>query len=83
MITKATVGGDIIEGNAYRMERCGGGSAIYGNCECCGKTVDTTYYLTTIRRYWSNKKNAESLTISGCRSGTFGHKKCLAAITNA
>ena len=72
-----------MEGKSYRLRRCEGGSAKYGNCERCGAIVDTTYMLTTMRRYWSNIKKAESLTSSGCQSLVFGHKRCLSELTNA
>ncbi len=71
---------DKIEGSAYRMTNCEAGSAKYGVCECCGGAVDTTYQLISMRRYWSKIKNKESLSTV---SGVFGHKNCLAGITNA
>jgi len=70
--------GRIMEGRAYRLRPCPGGSDRYGACEICGGHVETTYHLVALRRFWSQARDTHGLSHI---SNTFGHKDCLAATT--
>lgn len=61
----------------YRMKRLKGSSDKYGNCECCGRFVDSVYHLVMLKVF-INHRGAESTTHDG---NTFGHKACLADLT--
>lgn len=64
---------------AYRMKKLDGGTPRYGNCECCGGSVDVTHMLTQMRRY--EHDGQEGITHSGCFQ-IFGHKGCLGNATS-
>lgn len=66
---------------AYRLESLGGSSAQFGTCEVCNQPADNMYYLETTRRYCSADGTLEFQTIHDCRPGTYGHKNCLARLT--
>ncbi|GEA09167.1 hypothetical protein KUL42_39280 [Alteromonas sp. KUL42] len=72
---------DFVKGFAYRLSRTNAGSAKYGPCEVCGKYADTMYMLVEMVRFWNPVKKKNSVTHHGCRSSTFGHKECLAKLT--
>ena len=64
----------------YRMARLNAGSAKYGPCECCGRDVDTTYYLVEGFTY-SYRGRFEGVTHNDARN-LFGHRECLQNATN-
>ncbi|MEH6454822.1 MAG: hypothetical protein V7749_00740 [Cocleimonas sp.] len=64
-------------GEAYRLKRLGAGSEHYGVCELCGKTCDSTYLLTHMKRYWSVIDKKDSISHYLCKPLVFGHKSCL------
>lgn len=68
-----------LQGFAYRMVNTGHGSHRFGNCEICGKHVDTIYHLTQTQRYEYDGKTG--MTHHNCFSA-WGHKDCLAKLTN-
>lgn len=72
---------DVMHGYAYSLTRCGAGTDKFGVCEVCEKSADSVYLLTEMVRYWSPVQKGESVSFSGCRPGTFGHKECLAELT--
>lgn len=60
----------------YRMRKLNASSNTYGDCECCGKFVDSVYIMTKLKIF--NHRGAESLANVSC---TFGHKTCLGNLT--
>jgi hypothetical protein len=74
---------DLIEnGDAYRLSRLGNGSEKYGSCEICGQSVDSTYLLVHMKRYWCSARKKDRISHFRCRGSIFGHKSCLTETTN-
>ena len=66
-----------LEGRAFRLKRTGFGSDRYGDCEICGKRMDSAYTLTRLQRK-SLSTGKESIEYKDI---TFGHKDCLSSKT--
>ena len=65
---------------AFRLRKLNAGSDYYGNCECCDRSVGTTYLMVTFEGY--AKRECET-PVDGYRyvSEKFGHRECLEALT--
>jgi hypothetical protein len=63
---------------SFRLKNTQAGSEKFGPCECCGQDTDSTWLLVGYRNY-TNHMGAirQSHLIE-----KFGHRKCLAALTN-
>lgn len=66
---------DVSSGYSYAIARLKAGSSFYGNCEVCGKQVDTAYFQDEYKAY-KKSDGTISRTQYGCRS-LFGHESCL------
>ena len=69
---------------AYRLLKMKGGLDRYGKCECCAKLVDVPYMLVTYWGYLPSIPSGAGKHIERyChRSDVFGHRECLADITD-
>ena len=63
----------------YRMKPLKDSSEKYGNCEICGRWVDSVYYQVESRDYFSPVQKKISTTYHNC-SACFGHEECLLSI---
>lgn len=61
----------------YKMVKQNGGTDRFGLCECCKKSVDVMHTLYSA----DEVKARDGRGVLVPRPGVFGHKTCLAAIT--
>jgi len=64
--------------NQYTLVHKKHNSAVYGNCEVCGKPASDLYHQMERKRY-TRSDGSEGWTHSGC-SDKFGHLECLKSI---
>lgn len=69
---------ELIKGFAYRLSTTGASSSKYGMCEVCQQHADSVYLLTKLERVTLGDENRDRLVHRG---SAFGHKECLARLT--
>jgi hypothetical protein len=62
---------------SYSLKKLPGGSERYGNCEHCNKAVDLTFHLVQLGHTFKAEGGQRNLHLLD----KFGHKSCMAGIT--